>query len=512
MARVGRPLVRARPPWHKSAVNLLREKDVERLRSAALLLESENRRLVAQVMALTRKLSAASGEDARDLQHRIEELEQQLAKRNRMLFSPSSEQRPSPKPEKRRDTPQTGHGPKPQPRLAVVENTHTLDAADKVCNSCGGELDEWEGQTEDSEEIDVLVRKFVVVKHRRQKYRCKCGGCVETALAPQKLFEGARYSIDFAIEVAVQKYLDHLPLERQVRIMDREGLDVDSQTLWDYLERLARLLKDAHERLHLHILTSAIIGADETRWPLLGAPAGQRSKWHAWALATARAVVYRILEGRSAECAREVLRSYQGVVVADGYAVYESLAKQSGAFVVAHCWSHARRAFLDVEENFPQATEVLGLIGELYAIERLCPTGPPGDELRRQLRNEKSRDVVRRIQQWAIEQRALPQSGLGKAIAYLGAMWNGLVRFLDDPCIPMDNNATERAMRGPVVGRKNHYGSRSKRGTEVAALFYSLLESAKLCGLDPKAYLRSAVTAALEGKVVPLPHEMAAAA
>jgi transposase len=200
------------------------------------------------------------------------------------------------------------------------------------------------------------------------------------------------------------------------------------------------------------------------------------------------------------------------VVVADGYAVYESLAKQSGAFVVAHCWSHARRAFLDVEENFPQVGEVLGLIGELYAIERLCTTGPPGDELRRRLRNEKSRDIVRRIQQWAIEQRALPQSGLGKAIAYLGAMWNGLVRFLDDPGIPLDNNATERAMRGPVVGRKNHYGSRSRRGTEVAALFYSLLESAKLCGIDPKAYLRTAVIAALEGKDVPLPHEMAVAA
>jgi transposase len=128
------------------------------------------------------------------------------------------------------------------------------------------------------------------------------------------------------------------------------------------------------------------------------------------------------------------------------------------------------------------------------------------------LRNEKSRDVVRRIQQWALEQRALPQSGLGKAIAYLGAMWKGLVRFLDDPRIPIDNNGTERAMRGPVIGRKNHYGSRSRRGTEVAALFYSLFESAKLCGIEPKAYLRAAVTTALEGGVIPLPHEMPVAA
>ena len=120
--------------------------------------------------------------------------------------------------------------------------------------------------------------------------------------------------------------------------------------------------------------------------------------------------------------------------------------------------------------------------------------------------------IVTKIQQWALEQRALPQSGLGKAIAYMGGRWKGLVRFLDDARIPLDNNATERGLRGPVVGRKNHYGSRSRRGTEVAALLYSLVESAKLCGLEPKSYLRRAVTAALAGQQIPLPHEVASEA
>ena len=101
-------------------------------------------------------------------------------------------------------------------------------------------------------------------------------------------------------------------------------------------------------------------------------------------------------------------------------------------------------------------------------------------------------------------------TGLGKAIAYMGGLWKGLVRFLDDPRIPLDNNATERALRGVVVGRKNHYGSRSRRGTEVAAVMYSLLESAKLAGIEPKAYLRHAVSAVLRGETPPLPHECAA--
>lgn len=490
-------------------MDLSREKDIERLRKAALLLEAENRRLTTAVVKLTRQLATATGEDARLLQLRLEELEAQLAKRNAMLFGASSEKRPGPKAKPAEKAPQRGHGPKPQPNLQVVDEVLHLDEADRVCNSCGGELLAWEGQFEESEEVDVLERAFILKRIRRQKYRCRCGGCVETALPPEKLFPGARYSIAFAVEVAVQKYLDHLPLERQARIMRREGLDVDSQTLWDYLERLARLLRPAYQRLPEFLFAQDVLGADESRWPLLGAPKDERSKWHIWTLAATEAVFYAILDSRSAEAAREVLAGYRGVVMTDGYRVYESLRKQGEPFTQAHCWSHVRRAFLDVQERFPQAEQMVELIGELYAVECQCPTGPPGDELRRQLRNEKSRDVIRRIQQWAIEQRALPESGLGKAISYMSGLWPGLVRFLDNPRIPVDNNGSERALRGPVVGRKNHYGSRSRRGTEVAALFYSLLESAKLCGLEPKAYLRDAVRAALRDEHVPLPHEVA---
>lgn len=490
-------------------LRLEQEKDVERLRAAALLLEAENRRLVAQVMELTRRLVKAEGKDAQELQLRIAALEEQLAKRNQELFGASSEKRGSgsarSKPED--DGKQTGHGPREQRELPTVEKVHVLDEADKKCTSCGGELLPWDGQTEDSEEVDILERRFVVTKHRRQKYRCKCGGCVETALGPEKLFPGARYSIDWSIEVAIQKYLDHLPLERQVRIMLREGLRVESQTLWDYLERLVRLLEPAHDRLHGYLLTKAILCADETRWPLVGAPAGEASRWYAWALAAPDAVCYRILDSRSAESARKMLKDYAGTVMADGYAAYSSLAKTGGRFTLAHCWSHVRRAFRDIESFFPQVSEVLDLIGELYALEKLCPTGPPGDSMRATLRNEKSRVIVGRIQSWALAQRALPESGLGKAISYMGGVWHGLVRFLDDPRIPIDNNAVERAMRGPVVGRKNHYGSRSRRGTEVAAVLYSLMESAKLCGIEPKTYLRTAVLAALRGETVPLPHE-----
>src|SRR5207245_9550854 len=126
---------------------------------------------------------------------------------------------------------------------------------------------------------------------------------------------------------------------------------------------------------------------------------------------------------------------------------------------------------------------------------------------RRRLRHERSRAIVGEIHTWALVQRALPESSFGKALGYLRGLWLGLTRFLDDPRIPLDNNRTERGLRGVVLGRKNHYESRSHRGLDVAALFYSLIESVKLCGVEPKRYLLTAIRAALQNPgTIPLPH------
>lgn len=491
------------------------ERDIERLRQAAQLLETENRKLIEKNLRLNRENLALKGIDPEKLQTRLELLEQQLAVRNQMLFGTSSEKRPAPKDEPAPATPKPpkrGHGPRPQPELPIVAVTHEMDEADRrSCPQCGGGLQPWAGQFEESEEIDVIERRFVVKKHKRQKYRCTCNACIETAPLPDKLFDGARYSIDFAVEVAIGKYLDHLPLERQVRVMAREGLVVDSQTLWDQINVLARHLAAAHERLHEYILSQGVIGADETRWPLMGMKADERKMWQVWAVVAPDAICHKILSGRGNDACREMLRDYRGVVIADGYATYKSLASEPGSFALANCWSHARRELVDIEAFFPvEAKQGIDLIRELYLIEGLCANGPPGDELRRQLRRERSVPVLERIQTWLNTTRALPQSGLGQAIKYISGRWAGLTRFIDDPRIAIDNNATERALRGVVVGRKNHYGSRSRRGTEVAAVFYSLIESAKLVGIEPKAYLKRAIAAALRGDVIPLPHEDAA--
>src|SRR5207245_5637799 len=292
---------------------------------------------------------------------------------------PSSEQRPrrpalEPPPV---PAPRRGHGPKGQPELPRVEVVHVLDAADQTCPQCGGTLRPMAGQTEDAEEITVVERQFVLVTHKRQKYRCACNGCVDTAPGPVRLAarpdaRGARYAPEFAIEVAVGKYLDHLPLERQVRIMRREGLTIDSQTLWDQLATVADLLGPTYKALGQYVGHAPVVGADETWWRLMERPVAKR--WWVWTLSREDAVVYRILETRSQQAARALLAGYTGIVLADGYGAYDALSRAGPRFTLAHCWAHVRRKFVEAEPHYPAPCgEVLALIGHLYAVERACP-------------------------------------------------------------------------------------------------------------------------------------------
>jgi transposase len=303
--------------------------------------------------------------------------------------------------------------------------------------------------------------------------------------------------------VAASKYLDHLPLERQSRIMQREGLEVGSQTLWDQLDALAGHVEPTYRELSRRALASPLVHVDETHWQLMAK--SERKKYWAWCVTSPDTAYYRIFDNRAKGSAEQLLSGYRGTVMADGYGAYGALARAGPGFTLAHCWAHARRKFVEIESHYPrQAREILDLIGELYAIERDALAYDDGASqaarlaLRAQLRAERSRPLIEKIRIWAESQRVMPRSGLGQAIGYMQELWTGLTRFLDDPLIPLDNNPVERALRGLVVGRKNHYGSRSKRGCEVAALFYSLIETAKLCGAEPKSYLLRVASEALD--------------
>ncbi len=493
-------------------MRLEHETDIEVVRSAAMLLDRENARLIKKVTELMRLLLTAQGKDQAQLVMEIAKLEEQLGRVRQKLFGASSE-RSDHEPKAKEKQPQRGHGPTDQPNLPIVDVPHDLDEADKTCTACGLPLKEWPDQPETSEEVDVIERRFVVKKHIRKKYRCSCGGCVETAIGPDKLFPGARYSIDFAIEVAAAKYIDHAPLERQVRTMAREGLKVTSQTLWDCLEHLARPLAKAYRAIHAEQMKEPVLGADETRWKLFGKE-GNGKTWQVWALSSPHAAYYRIADNRALAGAEALLAGYRGIVMCDGYRGYSALAAKRPELRLAHCWAHVRRRYWEIRFSFPEETEhILALIGDLYAVERECPAGCEAHDLRAELRQSKSRAIVDEIEAWvwATYGSLDPEGALAKAMQYMGGVWPGLIVFLNNPRVGLDNNPCERAIRNPVLGRKNFYGSRSVRGTEVAALFYTLVETAKLAGLEPKAYLRAATRAGLRGEPAPTPREMAEA-
>ena len=502
------------------------ERDPNVLRQVALLQNQEITRLLARNHELAVEIARLRGEDPATLQSEIDRLREMVAQQNQALFGRSSEKRPgedaagpsaadAPTPEARRK----GHGPVPQATLPVVVARVELAEDERSCPACGGVLVPMGAQCEESEEITVVERQFVKRVYTRQKYRCACNGCVVTAPAPEKLIPGGRYSIDFAVEVAVAKYLDHLPLERQVRMMAREGLEVTSQALWDQLWAAAGHLRPSYEAIRAGIVREAVLHADETHCAILDRRGNEEMnrRWWVWNLTSAGATYYEIHPSRSASAARSLVGDWRGVAMVDGYGAYEALARGAPGITLAHCWAHVRRKFIDIESSFPEESKAMvSLIAELYAVEREVASEEFASDAARlarlgALRASRSRATLRAILEWMGQQRVLPQSGLGRACRYVKELWEGLTRFAGDPRIPLDNNAAERALRGVVVGRKNHYGSKSRRGTEVAALFYTLMETAKLQGVEPKAYLREALraairvpgTATLPGKLTP---------
>jgi hypothetical protein len=227
-------------------------------------------------------------------------------------------------------------------------------------------------------------------------------------------------------------------------------------------------------------------------------------------------VVYEIQDSRSNEAGARLLGDFKGVVLADGYVVYRSLAKRNGGFVLAHDWVHVRRKFLAAEPTDPElAASFMEDIGKLFLIEReiaAATKGLPEAEaldLCQRTRLERSKPIVALIGRRTAEIRALKDSPIAQALTYLENCWEGLQVYLTNPKVPITSNSVEAALRSPVVGRKISLGSRSTAGIEATGILHSLIESAQRRDIDPAIYLKRAITAALAGDVVPLPHELA---
>lgn len=469
-------------------MDLRSETDIDQLRRIALAQQVQIEQLLKVLAAKCNELESLKG-DPKELQQTLallEELTKKAQSAKGDELDPSSSVRRK-KDRKKREK----FGSTPQPDLEPEPLLFELDEADKICPSCGGELKPMAGQTENSELIDVIEVSYRLIQVQQQKYNCRCGACIETAPGPERATPGSRYSLEFAVKVAVDKYLDHIPLARQVRILRRHGVKVTSQTLWGLLLSLEQRLRRVDDAILKRVLTEPVIGLDQTSWKRLDDK--KKKPWQIWCVTSPGIVVHRIRKDKGADTFRELVGQYRGVIVCDAAKTHEAGARDSMYILLAGCWAHVYRKFEEAEPNHPQARIALDYIKKLYDIDDRA-----GDDVveRARLRATESRVVIEELKAWLWSQATLKSLSIGKAAAYAIATWERLTRFLDDPRIPLDNNATERGIRGPVVGRRNHFGSKSEQGTRVAATFYTLLETAKLHGINPTEYLIEAIRAA----------------
>ena len=454
--------------------------------------------------------------------------EEQIAAMKAALFGDKSERRsdegPGPlfgqaKPEPETETTtrkkRTQFGRRPQPELPVVTIVHELPPGEAEAQG----LEKWEGQFEESVLINVVPTKIVREVHKRQKYRATearnpdlCA--IVTAQftgAPRKIHAGDLYSLDFDIEVALAKYLWHLPLDRQVRKMEADGLTIDSQTLYSRIDTLAFYLEaQVMPRLVREVMAAPVKLGDETTWKNLGKrpEGGKNKRFYLWAVRGGRAVCFSVFDSRSGKVAQTFLKGMEGVLVVDGYRGYDACAGPN--LILARDWVHARRGFIRAEDSNPaEAKWFIAQMKLLFDIE---------EELKGKAdlevaiaRNARSKPIVEGIlaKRNELLPRTLPKSALGKALAYLATYWTGLTVFLDHPEVPLHTNSIESAIRGPVVGRKNHYGSKNLKSGKLAAVLYSIVETCKANDVDAREYLRRAMQAILTKQPVPMPWEMA---
>ncbi|MCP4038116.1 MAG: IS66 family transposase [bacterium] len=368
---------------------------------------------------------------------------------------------------------------------------------DTTCPCCQEEMKPI--SEEISERLDYKPASVRVIQTVRPKYACgTCKEGVHAALAPAGPIPRAKATAATLAHVVVSKYVDHLPLTRQSSMLSRQGVEVSKQTLCGWIRQTSDLLGPVERAMWESVLGSRVLLADETPVKVLVPGRKTAKRAYLWAyLGDQDEVVFDFSMGRGGDAPIEALSAFQeGVLLADGYAGYDRLVRERPLVRRAGCWAHARRYFFEAKStDASRALPVLALIRELYAVESDARSAAKSEQDRTGLlsmwREERSREILMRIEDLLEEYRdqVLPKSPIGKAVGYARAQWNELRLFTTDGKIPIDNNATERAIRTVAVGRNNWTFCGSENGGAWAARLYGLLGTCRLQGKNPFDWL-----------------------
>jgi transposase len=382
--------------------------------------------------------------------------------------------------------------------LPTREIRHSVADARKHCPKCGGANFSPLGDGKATVLYEFVPGHFERQVHIQEKLRCRCGETIVTAEPPPRPFEKAAYGPGLLAHVVVSKCADAIPIYRQAKQFRRQGVEINRSTLTDLFHRTAEELAPLSRRLVELIREHEIVLADETT-NRVQAAGKTRTAW-LWCFIARddsgkEIIAYVHSPSRSGETPMRVLGETRGKLLVDGYTGYNKVSTPEGR-ERAGCLAHVRRRFFDALPTAPDAQRALELILEVYKVERAALDQEIlGTEAHLALRREHSRSAMDAFKLWLDEQRPrhLPKGSLGQAISYTLAQWTPLTRFLEDARLPVDNNASERALRAAALGRKNWlFVGHDEAGDNLAGLF-SLVATCEANGVNPWDYLRDVI-------------------
>ena len=444
-----------------------------------------------------------------------ESLRAQLRLREQQLFGKKSESHPTPsearqpQAENQTQRPRGQQPGKPSPARrdhshlpAVEEIVELPDDGQRQCPCCGLAFEQFPG-TEDGEILEVEVRAYRRSYHRRRYRRaCSCEGNkgIITAPPPDKLIPKGTLGISIWVEVLLDKYLFYRPTYRLLADWKTHGLDLSLGTLTDGLQRLVPLFEPAYQALIEHNQGQVHWHADETRWLVYATVEGKVGhRWTLWVFHSPEAVVFVLDSGRAHDVPEDHLGQVEeGILSVDRYSAYKAMKQvKEGLILLAFCWAHVRRDFLDAARSWPSeegwALAWVGRIGQLYQFnqERLAVMDDP---LAFAEQDVPLRQHVGRMKQQAeaeLSDAADIHPARQKVLVSLQNHWEGLTVFVEHPEVPLDNNTAERVLRGPVVGRKNYRGSGAEWSGELAAMLFSIFQTLCLWDVNPRVWLEA---------------------
>jgi transposase len=389
----------------------------------------------------------------------------------------------------------------------------TIEPATTICPCCAGQMHRIGEDV--TETLDRVPARLRVVRTIRPKYACRaCEGPIVQAKAPARLIEGGMVSTALVSAIAVAKYGWHSTLYRQGRILAGQGVDIDRQTLARWMKQAAWMLKGLYDLQLAEMHAHPRLFCDETPMPVLEPGRDRVKKGQFWAHATddrpwlgpaPPAVAYVFAPGRGKKEIARQLADFAGVLHVDGYAAYKALAKDArtkGRIELAFCLAHARRKFVAVhkETRSPFAKEVVAMIGAVYAIEKRIRGRSAS--VRKAVRQAESRPIMTALREKLVAVRdGLSRiSPLTKAIDYTLGHWAGLIRFLYDGRLEPDTNIVERPIRPIALGRRNSLFSGNEGGAETWAILSTLINTAKMNGIDPETWLTDVLERVVSGR------------